>query len=1113
MDTLVTLYSIGGAHFVYDVLNGVKMLVSDPNFLVAVKTGLLLGVLYMTLQGLMMGRFPAWQQLLLCLIVYAALFGLPGKGKPYQGMDLDIYNVYSNENLKVDDVPWGIGLMAGALSALTWNLTERFEQAFNPVDATRVTHNGYLSSLNLVMTLRNEAMNVFRRGHYELGESWYNYIKECTLVGIDADFKTLDTVFNSKDILKALKQTSAFYGTRIYSPIKDEKTGKVERQWTLPTCTEAFEFLKGETETLFTQLDQPNANVRSPLSLGTAMAALGLQADSARNFLMASALLPIYHDAAIDRLQMLEQPTAALMMQQSLLQRTTQWAAEQTMFEKMMRPLMTWIEGFVFAVTPLMGLLVCVGLFGVRLAFRYLMLLLWIQLWMPVLAVSNLYITSVAKGALSALQSPTGSFNSVLEMGPILEHWLGIGGLMASSTPAIVLMLLYGSAITATHLAGRMQSGDFVNEKVTAPDIMMPSAALKQEPGWQTGGAQKSTVTAMGLSQRAPVLNLGQSLSNTVQSADTARHGHNLAFEQATSHAFKKTYDESLEANELKSFSTSLASGSSHLSQTINNKAREIKSQLGISASQAREMVVARTANYGMSAGHAGGNIGYQKSHAGQNTEKQSAETDDLMALAEHEGLFDNWDATVNKSMKMDASEGMKEGWMKALGLSDDQSYKKKGEQALASESRYQTASQLQNDLGNRQAIQPEVWAPQIAASPEAMFLLNNPADLDFNRRAEQNFQQIRSEFASDRHASAAALVKTHLDKGDETSLNTLGQAMQAAGLISGDRTLPKGSSQHQGLKNQTLDLGAGQIRQTVENQLQTPEALSRENIEQKLQEKDGLPDLTTLQQQSLTPEALKASTGMIGRLFNDHRQQQSRINKHYQGSPEFRQRVTNHMVRDPAGNSLMKLGVESGTQVTAQEAGAMAEAHGLTMAQQAMFYSLVEDHRKNLGRSKAPADRMHRHGQGIAEISRGWGDPHGAQLGWHAFHHLANAADNPHYTEAGLKLIGEMNRLYQPELRQYQQDIDRQFQGETLCPTGDNRLDSSQALSLRDRTEAFPRGKTLELREQENNLLVFGDRNKGPYLGDEPGSLNHFKSTVRDMKEWVGNQVKPGDW
>ncbi|MGR5346050.1 conjugal transfer protein TraG N-terminal domain-containing protein, partial [Vibrio aestuarianus] len=49
---------------------------------------------------------------------------------------------------------------------------------------------------------------------------------------------------------------------------------------------------------------------------------------------------------------------------------------------------------------PLMGLLMVLGMMGIQLVFKYVMTLIWIQLWMPVLAVVNLFIYNRPTGSL-----------------------------------------------------------------------------------------------------------------------------------------------------------------------------------------------------------------------------------------------------------------------------------------------------------------------------------------------------------------------------------------------------------------------------------------------------------------------------------------------------------------------------------------------------------------------------------------------------------------------------------------------------------------------------------------------------------------------------------------
>ncbi|MCK7472117.1 MAG: hypothetical protein MZU95_16215 [Desulfomicrobium escambiense] len=83
-------------------------------------------------------------------------------------------------------------------------------------------------------------------------------------------------------------------------------------------------------------------------------------------------------------------------------------------------------------------------------------------------------------------------------------------------------MLIYGSAITATHLAGRLQSGDHINERQTSPDVLQPQAAATVGP-WLQRTALGGT-TAPGASGVLWSFNLGQSAQASLRSAEQQAH-------------------------------------------------------------------------------------------------------------------------------------------------------------------------------------------------------------------------------------------------------------------------------------------------------------------------------------------------------------------------------------------------------------------------------------------------------------------------------------------------------------------------------------------------------------------------------------------------------------
>jgi conjugal transfer mating pair stabilization protein TraG len=141
---------------------------------------------------------------------------------------------------------------------------------------------------------------------------------------------------------------------------------------------------------------------------------------------------------------------------------------------------------------------------------------------MPILAVINLYLNMAITRDLDALQATANldipSILSLYKLDFLLQDYLATGGMLAASTPAISLMLIYGSAITATHLAGRPQGGDFIDEKITSPDVVRPAPALAMSPIMEHAPLRGTTTTgADNVLWRADV---GQSVQRDLSSKE-----------------------------------------------------------------------------------------------------------------------------------------------------------------------------------------------------------------------------------------------------------------------------------------------------------------------------------------------------------------------------------------------------------------------------------------------------------------------------------------------------------------------------------------------------------------------------------------------------------------
>src|SRR5699024_10173671 len=212
-----------------------------------------------------------------------------------------------------------------------------------------------------------------------------------------------------------------------------------------------------------------------------ALQSVGASSTLAQDYIKTALLKPIYYQAAIGKYQQFHHYNSALMLSQAIQQRNTQQTSEQSMFMTVVRPLMTFFEGFVYAITPIMAFMIVMGGFGIKLAGKYMQTILWIQLWMPVLSIINLFIHMAASremASLAASAAGLSSFYALDSAADTMENWIATGGMLAAATPLISLFIVSGSTYAFTGLASRINGADHVNEKITSPDVVKPSPLM-----------------------------------------------------------------------------------------------------------------------------------------------------------------------------------------------------------------------------------------------------------------------------------------------------------------------------------------------------------------------------------------------------------------------------------------------------------------------------------------------------------------------------------------------------------------------------------------------------------------------------------------------------------
>ena len=461
---MFTIYSIGDSAFLAQILNALAMICGTGDFKTLVGVGALLGLLVMGFQCLTSGtRQFNLHQVLIGMICYMCFFG--------PGVTVQVEDAYTDEVRVVDNVPLGAAAAGTIISNIGYGVTALFEQGYGTAD--RMTEHAFLEPLKVLTGVRSAARDVSiieaagkAIGNADLAQDIDNYLRECTMVKITLGQATPDAIYRGGT--NELFYDSSVYGTHLST------AGDV-------TCAEATPFIRQSLDALgepdaaaalnrLLNIKEAGQTAQHLDKVDSALQMLDTAGNNGTDYLKLAVLQPLYDKAASGFYKDMGDAASAVMVNQAVEQRNQQWAAEGTMFVSTMRPLMAFFEGFIYAITPLMGFLLVVGAFGLNMLGKYFQVVIWIQLWMPVLSIINLYISMAARNEFSALVTAPISFYTLNSGSQALQTWLGVGGMLTAATPMIALFLVTGSTYAFTALAGRMGGADHVNERIGSPD-------------------------------------------------------------------------------------------------------------------------------------------------------------------------------------------------------------------------------------------------------------------------------------------------------------------------------------------------------------------------------------------------------------------------------------------------------------------------------------------------------------------------------------------------------------------------------------------------------------------------------------------------------------------
>ncbi|MFD1690643.1 conjugal transfer protein TraG N-terminal domain-containing protein [Azotobacter chroococcum] len=165
-----------------------------------------------------------------------------------------------------------------------------------------------------------------------------------------------------------------------------------------------------------------------------ALQSFSMSGKSAQQYVMTALVMPIFNDSRVKALEHWHEKRAAMALRKSLNQQEIQWAGKGDSFKNYMRPMISFFEGLLYAMTPFMAFALMLGRPGLSVLGKYLILPLAVGLWMPLLTIVNAFTIWYAGAQMESIlmgYDATGegfAMLQVLDMDQAITKALGVGG-------------------------------------------------------------------------------------------------------------------------------------------------------------------------------------------------------------------------------------------------------------------------------------------------------------------------------------------------------------------------------------------------------------------------------------------------------------------------------------------------------------------------------------------------------------------------------------------------------------------------------------------------------------------------------------------------------------
>lgn len=552
-----TIYSFGATKYLEQVFNAIAMYSNSGNFDGMFRVALGIGIVIIIVQCILDGgQTIKFQMPAIAIVIYMAMFSATTR--------VQIEDSYTGRATAVDNVPYGVAVIGSIISTVGHSITEGMEQAFSTPGMTTY---GMIDPLVTIASAKDVfsspmTLAVMSDGNLtvDISESIKNYLNDCTMNSILDGSQTLDKIYSSPSGIDSLATQNAGIYTKIYDGLGTNSTAYNPSRASLLTCDNAWAKIKTMLRTnevkawnlaacrdSSTQSDNESVSVTCASGGATVKAKvdnainyLGLLGQSSSDLQQMMILGPFLDRAVIRKENSVFQDASAIQRANALDQQNVALAGKGSSFLTWAQPMMTFIQGMIFGITPFMVFVLGLGLMGIRLIGKYFLVLVWVQLWYPILAIINMYVITRTTENLAMINTQGLSFDTLAEALRTITMDAGLAGNLIAATPVLAGFIVWGSAQAFTSMTSQFSSAQGVDPKTLSPDLTSPAPVIAQAPSYQADKA--SGVRATGTDVAAGTLNSSQTLGASISSSSARARSAQESLSSEVSSVYQRAF-------------------------------------------------------------------------------------------------------------------------------------------------------------------------------------------------------------------------------------------------------------------------------------------------------------------------------------------------------------------------------------------------------------------------------------------------------------------------------------------------------------------------------------------------------------------------------------------